>query len=89
MTFHQSMKSIENYFLNKTYLDDLDGVLFPIGMMFDKDNLSLNANDIKKLINANFISIVHTIQKYKKIHWKKKIMHNRLWFCIRFVRKRN
>ena len=53
-------------FSEQNLLSDLDGVLFPIGMMFDKDNLSLNANDIKKLINANFISIVHTIQKLKK-----------------------
>ena len=53
-------------FSEQNLLSDLNGVLFPIGMMFDKDNLSLNANDIKKLINANFISIVHTIQKLKK-----------------------
>ena len=51
--------------LNQNLLENLDGVIFPIGMMFNEDNLNLNSENIQKLINANFISIAHTINRLK------------------------
>ena len=69
-----SLDEIDNkLFSNQKLLENLDGVLFPIGMMFKEDNLNLKTENLKKLINANFISIAHTIQKLKENLIKKKI----------------
>ena len=51
---------------NQNLISNLNGVIFPIGMMFNEDNSSLNLEGMKKLIYANFISIAYTIQKLKK-----------------------
>tara|TARA_B100001063_G_scaffold245508_1_gene281415 strand:+ start:2968 stop:3705 length:738 start_codon:yes stop_codon:yes gene_type:complete len=68
-----SLDEIDNkLFSNQKLLENLDGVLFPIGMMFKEDNLNLKTENLKKLINANFISIAHTIQKLKENLIKKK-----------------
>ena len=40
-------------------------------MMFIEDNLNLDIDRMNKLVNANFISIAHTIQKVKKFLLKK------------------
>ena len=53
-------------------IENLDGVIFPIGMMFSEDNLNLDNERMNKLVNANFISIAHTIQKVKVFLLKKK-----------------
>ena len=52
-------------------IENLDGIIFPVGMMFSEDNLNLDTDRMNKLVNANFISIVHTIQKVKKFLLKK------------------
>jgi len=51
---------------NQNLISNLNGVIFPIGMMFNEDNSNLNLDGMKKLIYANFISIAYTIQKLKK-----------------------
>ena len=40
---------------NQNLISNLNGVIFPIGMMFNEDNSSLNLEGMKKLIYANFI----------------------------------
>ena len=52
-------------------IESLDGIIFPVGMMFSEDNLNLDIDKMNKLVNANFISIAHTIQKVKKFLLKK------------------
>jgi short-subunit dehydrogenase len=53
-------------FSKKNLLEELQGVLFPIGTMFEEDNTMLNAMSINKLLNSNYISIVYTIQRLRK-----------------------
>jgi len=63
-----SINEIEDKLLsNNNLISNLTGALFPIGMMFNSDNLNLSVENISKLTNANFISIAYTIQKIKKI----------------------
>ena len=40
-------------------------------MMFEEDNLNLNAKNMQKLVLSNFISISYTIQNVKKFLQKK------------------
>ena len=54
-------------------IENLDGVIFPIGMMFSEDNLNLDNERMNKLVNANFLSIAYVIQKIKTFLLKKKI----------------
>ena len=71
-------------------IENLDGIIFPIGMMFSEDNLNLDNERMYKLVNANFISIAHTIQKVKIfLLKKKKFLHNWIWISLWFFRKRN
>ena len=50
----------------KKLFENLNGIIFPIGMMFSEDNFNLDTENIKKIIYANFISIAFLIQKLKK-----------------------
>ena len=47
--------------------EDLKGILFPVGLMHEKDNSDLNLEDLIKVYNANFVSIVFTVSELKKI----------------------
>lgn len=47
--------------------EDIKGILFPIGLMHEKDNIDLPLEDLIKLYYANFISIVFTISEIRKI----------------------
>lgn len=49
--------------LNENIIKNLDGVLFPVGMMFDEDNKDLNEEKINKLIYVNFLSISFLISQ--------------------------
>ena len=49
---------------NNEVLNNLDGVLFPIGLMFEKDNLQLDITNISKIIFANFMSINYLTSKF-------------------------
>jgi len=53
-------------FSKKNLLEELQGVLFPIGTMFEEDNTMLNAMSMNKLLNSIYISIVYTIQRLRK-----------------------
>ena len=57
-----NIKEINNKLLfNKIVLKNLDGVLFPIGLMFEKDNAHLDEQKINEIVNANFLSITFLI----------------------------
>ena len=45
---------------------DLKGVLFPVGYMFDTDNVNLKSKDSQDILYANYLSISHTILQLKK-----------------------
>ena len=51
----------EKLFSDQNLLNDLNGIIFPIGMMHNEDNFNLNSEVIKKLIYANFIPIIWII----------------------------
>ena len=62
-----SLSEIDNkLFSKKELLKNLQGVLYPIGMMFDKDNQNLDV-DKNKLINSNYLSIFIAFQNYPNI----------------------
>ena len=48
---------------NKDSLKDINGILFPIGLMFENDKFDVNVENFKKLIFANFLSISYIINK--------------------------
>lgn len=54
--------------------EDLDGILFPVGLMNEKDNSDLHLEDLIKLYNANLISIIFTVSELKKIIKNKKFL---------------
>ena len=40
--------------------------MFPIGLMFEKDNLRLSNKDAIKILNSNYLSIGYTIENLKQ-----------------------
>ena len=58
------MKEIDEKFLsNNMQLKNIEGIMFPVGLMFENDNYRLNQETTKKIINANFLSISYTIKQ--------------------------
>ncbi len=53
----------EKLLTNKEILKNIEGVLFPIGLMFENDNFETKEENVQKLIVANFLSISFTINK--------------------------
>ena len=53
----------EKLLTNKEILKNIEGVLFPIGLMFENDNFETKEENVQKLIAANFLSITFTINK--------------------------
>ena len=53
----------KNLFVEK-FFNDVQGILFPIGMMFDDDKIELNQEKIEKLFKANFTSVAFIISKF-------------------------
>lgn len=45
-------------------LNNLSGVLFPIGFMVEKDDLILNTTNMHKIIFANYVSVNYLISKF-------------------------
>jgi|TARA_B100001093_G_scaffold471858_1_gene494469 short-subunit dehydrogenase len=46
--------------------ENLKGILFPIGNMFENDNIELNAQNVQSIIFANYLSVTHVVSKLKK-----------------------
>ena len=62
-----SIDEINNKLLSQEQLlKDLQGMLFPVGLMFDQDDAKLDSKKIEKLIYTNFVSITYCIQKLSK-----------------------
>tara|TARA_E500000178_G_scaffold113451_1_gene113378 strand:- start:1817 stop:2554 length:738 start_codon:yes stop_codon:yes gene_type:complete len=57
----------KNILSENEVIDNLNGVLFPIGFMFEKDNLQLDIAQINKIIFANFISINYLTSKFLEV----------------------
>lgn len=53
---------------------NLKGVLFPIGLMHENDDLNLSIADALKILNANYLSIGYTVNKLKEIYFKKEFL---------------
>ena len=49
------------------FLESLDGILFPVGLMHENDNVDLNFEKINNITRANFISIAHIISSYLRL----------------------
>tara|TARA_B100001027_G_scaffold182335_1_gene133971 strand:- start:810 stop:1550 length:741 start_codon:yes stop_codon:yes gene_type:complete len=56
----------EKLLSSENLLNKVQGVLFPVGLMFDNDNFETDSENILKLINANYLSIAYTISKLLK-----------------------
>ena len=62
-----SIENINSILLSDTnLLEKIDGVLFPIGLMFEKDGVDLDIKDSQSLFQSNFLSISYTISKLTK-----------------------
>ena len=48
---------------DENVLNNLSGVLFPVGFMFEKDNSSLDKSKINKVLKTNYLSISFLISK--------------------------
>ena len=51
----------KNLTSNKELLEEIDGILFPVGMMFEKDTTNLEIQKIHELSHVNFSSIAFII----------------------------
>ena len=62
-----SINEINQKFLSKVeILKDIKVIMFPVGLMFDNDNLNIPQENLEKLIFANFLSVSYTINKLGK-----------------------
>ena len=62
-----SINEINQKFLSKVeILKDIKVIMFPVGLMFDNDNLNTPQENLEKLIFANFLSVSYTINKLSK-----------------------
>jgi len=67
-----SKEEVSTFLKNKeVFFDDLDGVLFPIGMMSKNDCIKKIGENADLINNANYLSIVHFIEKMIPIFEKK------------------
>ena len=59
-----SKDEVENFLkLNHKILDNLDGLLFPIALMNDEDNILISNLDSKKIVYSNFLSITIIVKE--------------------------
>tara|TARA_B100001939_G_scaffold199665_1_gene171624 strand:+ start:72 stop:812 length:741 start_codon:yes stop_codon:yes gene_type:complete len=59
---------------NKNLIEKLEGVLFPIGLMFDHDDIHLSSESVNKLNSANYLSVCLTISELIKIKKDKEFL---------------
>ena len=55
---------IEKNLFKDELFNEINGILFPIGMMFDDDKIVLDQEKINKIFKANFTSIAFIISKF-------------------------
>ncbi len=68
------IEQVENIISNNDIMKELDGVIFPIGLMFEKDDKNLDQSKINKTIYANFLSIAFLITKLLKFFSEKNFL---------------
>ncbi len=61
-----SFEELNQKLFKKSIFQNLNGILFPVGLMYEKDNFDINEVDLKKIIFANYLSIAHTINYASK-----------------------
>lgn len=62
LTSEENIK--KNLLLNPKLLNSLDGILFPVGLMYDNDEVNLNLEKINDITKANFSSIAYIVSNY-------------------------
>jgi len=62
ITSEESIKS--NLLSNQKLLNNIDGILFPVGLMHDNDDTSLDLEKINDITKANFSSIAYIASHY-------------------------
>ena len=60
-------EQVKKIISNRDIMKELDGVILPIGLMFEKDDNNLNELKINKIFFANFLSITFLITELLKI----------------------
>jgi len=62
-----SLEEVEEKIINNINLKkNIDGILFPVGMMIDKDDTLTDIKERTKINNSNYLSISHTISNFSK-----------------------
>jgi len=70
-----SLDNIEKKLLSqKKLLQELKGVMFPIGLMSEKDDLNLEIEDASKILYANYLSVAFVIKNLEKLYLDKKFL---------------
>tara|TARA_Y100001970_G_C14051132_1_gene758985 strand:- start:51 stop:791 length:741 start_codon:yes stop_codon:yes gene_type:complete len=65
-------KNITKFISEKqNFVESIDGVLFPLGMMLEEDNIKNSEENLNKLMSANFYCIANFISKLLNIFEKK------------------
>ena len=66
-------KNITKFISEKqNFVESIDGVLFPLGMMLEEDNIKNSEENLNKLMSANFYCIANFISKLLNVFEKKK-----------------
>tara|TARA_E500000178_G_C17028701_1_gene759363 strand:- start:2049 stop:2792 length:744 start_codon:yes stop_codon:yes gene_type:complete len=65
---YSSFKEINSHlFSDQKLFQNLKGILFPIGHMYENDGIDLDIEKIQSIIFSNYLSTVYTVSKLKKI----------------------
>ncbi len=56
-----SFEELNHKLLKKDIFKNLNGILFPVGLMYEKDSFDVTEADLKRITFANYLSIVRTI----------------------------
>lgn len=69
-----SFQKIQNFFNNNpNIINEIDGILMPIGMTMEKDEILNNPEDSNAIIQANLGSIIYFTSKFLPVFIKKNI----------------
>ena len=60
-------KNLETFLNKEELFKDLNGVLLPVGLMFDKDNVDLSFEESEKIFKSNFSCLTYIISKLRKL----------------------
>ena len=72
LDFSSTEEIDKKIFSQKVLLEEIQGVFFPIGTMFEQDGTMVDQEQMRKLIHSNFLSIAYTIQNLRKFLINKK-----------------